>query len=183
VIGMVGRLPDARMAGRLGFLRAGEQIALVGPFAPSLAASELDKLRGKPLPDGLPNFDIEAVRAAQVAIRDAVRSGALSSAHDVAEGGMAIALAECCLAGSIGAEVALGDDMATLFGEGVGGFVVSGSAEALRELAAVVAVRVIGSTVASTALTISRAAGRPAEITITLGELSAAHNGLAEMFS
>ncbi|MEA2335048.1 MAG: phosphoribosylformylglycinamidine synthase subunit PurL, partial [Solirubrobacteraceae bacterium] len=53
VIGMVGRLPDARLAGRLGFRHAGEEIALVGPFAPSLGASELAKLRGEALPDGL----------------------------------------------------------------------------------------------------------------------------------
>ena len=108
VIGMVGRLPDARRAGRLGFQRAGEEIALVGPFAPSLAASELEKLRGEPLPDGLPEFDLDAVRAAQIAVRDAVRAGTLSSAHDIAEGGLAIALAECCLAGRVGGEVELG---------------------------------------------------------------------------
>ncbi len=65
VIGMVGLLPDARMAGRLGFARAGEEIALVGPFAPSLGASELAKLRGEALPDGLAEIDIDAVRAAQ----------------------------------------------------------------------------------------------------------------------
>jgi phosphoribosylformylglycinamidine synthase subunit PurL len=182
VIGMVGRLPHARMAGRLGFASAGEQVALAGPFAPSLAASELDKLRGEPLPDGLRELDIDAVRAAHVAIRDAVRAGALSSAHDVAEGGLAVALAECCLAGAIGAEVELGDDLADLFGEGPGGFVVSGSAEALRELGKGVPVRVLG-TVGGDALAIRRAARSAPAITISLGELSEAHNGLAGMFS
>ena len=47
VIGMVGRLPDAARAGRLGFAREGDEIALVGPFAPALPASELAKLRGE----------------------------------------------------------------------------------------------------------------------------------------
>src|SRR5271168_5045422 len=133
VIGMVGRLPDARKAGRLGFVRAGDAIALVGPFVPSLAAGELEKLRGLALPDELEQFDLDAVRAAQLAIRDAVRAGSLASAHDIAEGGLAIALAECCLAGGIGAEVELGEVFrgpiprpAVLFGEGPGGFVVSG---------------------------------------------------------
>ncbi|MFI5037728.1 MAG: phosphoribosylformylglycinamidine synthase subunit PurL, partial [Solirubrobacterales bacterium] len=96
VIGMVGRLADVRRAGRLGFQRGGEQVALVGPFMPSLQASELAKLRGEPLPDGLAVIDIEAVRGAQLAVADAVRAGALSSAHDIAEGGLAVALAECC---------------------------------------------------------------------------------------
>ena len=61
VIGMVGRLPDAHRAGRLGFAHEDDAIALVGPFAPALAASELDKLHGSPLPDGLPEIDMEAV--------------------------------------------------------------------------------------------------------------------------
>jgi phosphoribosylformylglycinamidine (FGAM) synthase-like enzyme len=111
-----------------------------------------------------------------------VRAGALSSVHDVAEGGLAVALAECCLAGAIGAEVELGDDLADLFGEGPGGFVVSGSAEALRELGKGVPVRVLG-TVGGDALAIRRTARSAPAITISLGELSEVHNGLAEMFS
>jgi len=111
VIGMVGRLPDARLAGRIGFQRAGEQIALVGPFNPSLAASELAKLMGEALPDGLEAVDIEAIRQTHIAIRDAVRAGELSSAHDIAEGGLAVAIAECCLAGGLGAEVELAEEL------------------------------------------------------------------------
>jgi phosphoribosylformylglycinamidine synthase len=76
-------------------------------------------------------------------VRDAVRSGRLASAHDVAEGGIACALAECCIAGRVGARVewarARQADPAearlVLFGEGPGGFIVSGAPEALRELA------------------------------------------------
>ena len=74
VIGMVGRLPDARRAGRLGFARAGDAIALAGwDAAPSLAAGELAKLWGEPLPDGLPAVDLAQARAVLEAIRDAVR--------------------------------------------------------------------------------------------------------------
>ncbi|MCW3049015.1 MAG: purL, partial [Solirubrobacterales bacterium] len=61
VVGMVGRMPDAARAGRQGFARAGDAIAIAGDFRPSLAASELAKLHGDPLPDGLPPVDIEAV--------------------------------------------------------------------------------------------------------------------------
>ncbi len=86
VVGMVGSLPDAARVGQLGFAQAGDAIALVGPFTPSLAASELAKLHGRPLPDGLAEIDLDAVLAAQAAVREAVRAGVLSSAHDVAEG-------------------------------------------------------------------------------------------------
>ena len=47
--------------------------------------------------------DLGELRALHAAVRQAVRSGALRSAHDVAEGGLAVALAECCLAGGLGA--------------------------------------------------------------------------------
>ncbi len=138
VIGMVGLLPDATRAGRLGFAWEGEAIALVGPFEPSLAASELAKLRGEPLPAELPDVDIEAVREAQTAVRDAVREGLIGSAHDIAEGGIAVALAECALAGSIGAAVTIdgGDDpWQACFGEAPGGFICCGHPTALAQLA------------------------------------------------
>jgi phosphoribosylformylglycinamidine synthase len=165
VIGMVGRLPDGRRAGRIGFLGEGEAIALVGPFEPHGPASELAKLRGQALPDGLPEIDLDAAVAALRAVRDAVRSGALSSAHDIAEGGLAVALAECCIAGGLGGEIvvgeghweALGPDEgqpgpawpegspdAALFGEGSAGILVSGPESGLRALGALTNVRLIG---------------------------------------
>jgi len=183
VIGMVGRLPDARRAGRLGFAREGDEIALVGPFAPSLAASELAKLQGEPLPDGLAEIDIGAVHAAQFAIRGAVRVGALASAHDIAEGGLAVALAECCLAGGVGADVRLlpagdGDPFVDLFGEGPGGFLVSGTSGGVSSLGRRTRARVIG-TVGGDAL---RIALEGQTVSVTLAELAEAHDALAELF-
>src|SRR3954449_7234314 len=92
VIGMVGRLPDARRAGRLGVSGDGDAVAIVGEFRPSLAASELHKLCGAPLPDALPEVDVADVRRAIEAVRDAVRDGSLTSCHDVAEGGLLVAV-------------------------------------------------------------------------------------------
>jgi phosphoribosylformylglycinamidine synthase subunit PurL len=202
VIGMVGRLPDAARAGRMGFARTGDQIALAGPFAPSLGASELAALRGEALPDGLAPIDVEAVRAAQEAVREAVRAGELSSAHDIAEGGLAVALAECCLAGELGAQVELGRDLgeaispaapspesappasegvSALFGEGAGGFVVSGSADALAALGERTRLVRLGA-VGGEALAISPGGGEPC-IEVSLAELSHAHSALAALFA
>ncbi|MCW3026893.1 MAG: phosphoribosylformylglycinamidine synthase [Solirubrobacterales bacterium] len=187
VIGMVGRLPDARRAGRLGFARAGGQIAVVGPFAPSIAASELEKLHGRALPDGLPEIDLAAAAAAQAAVREAVRSGALSSAHDIAEGGLAVALAESCLAGGLGARVRLpasASPAVALFGEGPGGFLVSGSEQALQALGEQVAVSPIG-TVGGEKLAVELA-GKAGAVGFeaSLEELSNAHSqGLKGFFS
>jgi phosphoribosylformylglycinamidine synthase subunit PurL len=176
VVGMVGRLPDVRRAGRNGFARAGDAIALVGPFAPSLAASELAKLRGEQLPDGLPPIDVDAVLAAQATVREAVRSGALSSAHDVAEGGLAVALAECCLGGELGARVELPADVERLFGECSGAFVISGEEVALCTLGEHTSVVPIG-TVEGESLIVGE------QIDVSLSELREAHGALAELFA
>jgi phosphoribosylformylglycinamidine synthase II len=204
VIGMVGSLPDVRRAGRLGFAREGEAVAIVGPFEPSLPASELAKLLGRPLPDGLPGIDVETVAAAQAAVREAVRAGAVSSAHDIAEGGLAVALAECCLAGELGAQVSLGEEFfgaevaaatgregnwsgippvtaAALFGEVSGAFVVSGGEPALLALGERTSVRILGR-VGGEALHIDLAEnGGPIELTLV--EMAQAHGALGELFA
>jgi phosphoribosylformylglycinamidine synthase len=189
VIGMVGRLPDARRVGRLGFARAGEVVAVAGSFAPRLAASELDKLRGEPLSTaGLAAADMDAVLAAQAAVREAVRAGELSSAHDIAEGGLAVALAECALGGELGAVVRVdsGADPGSLdealFGEGPGGFLVSGTAEAIGRLAARTAVAVLGR-VGGQRLVIE-VGGGDAGVDIPLDELRSVHrDGLARLLA
>jgi phosphoribosylformylglycinamidine synthase subunit PurL len=127
VIGMVGLLPDPRRAGRLGFASGGDAIAIAGSFAPANAGSELAKLRGA-APDGeLPPIDVQAVRDTHRAVRLAVSSGALQSAHDIAEGGVAVAIAECSIAGGVGARVRLPEGLDP-FGEAPGrAFIVSGA--------------------------------------------------------
>ncbi len=134
VVGLVGELPDARRAGRLGFANEGDAVALITAetWAPSLAASELSKLRGEPVAGPLPSADLGELKALHAAVRQAVRSGVLSSAHDVAEGGVATALAEACLAGDIGVAVHGLESEEDLFGEGPGAFLVSGPAASLR---------------------------------------------------
>ena len=70
----------------------------MGPFKPSRRGSELAKLCGEPISGSLPEVDVTALREAHRAVRDGVRTGLLHSAHDIAEGGLAVALAECCAA-------------------------------------------------------------------------------------
>ncbi len=132
VIGMVGKLPDAARAGRLGFAREGDAIALVGPFEPSLVGSELAKLLGRPPVGQLPVAKASAVRDAHDSVRHGVRTEALQNAHDVSEGGVVVAIAECCIAGGIGASVRLPEGLDP-FAEAPGcGFIVSGPPSALE---------------------------------------------------
>jgi phosphoribosylformylglycinamidine synthase II len=143
VVGMVGELPDAARAGGLAFGQPGDMVALVGPFAPSLLGSEVARLEGT-VEGRLEPFDLKKVREALELVRDAVRSGALTGAHDVSDGGLACAVLECAIAGGVGAQLDLEplarragvDGRTALFGEGPGGIVVSGPRTALLKLSA-----------------------------------------------
>jgi phosphoribosylformylglycinamidine synthase subunit PurL len=170
VIGMVGELPDPARAGSCA-LRDGDAIALVGPFAPSLAGSELAKLRGD-LGPGLPTLPIDLVRATIELVREGVRAGQLACAHDVSDGGLACALAECAIAGEVGVRVDL-DPMVELrglsgetclFGEGPGGFVVAGERGAIEDLAAAIGEQ--------GALVIGEAGGERIELSAAEAELA-----------
>ena len=173
-----GRRPGRRAArpraGRAGVaISEGDAIALVGPFAPSLAGSELAKLRGD-LGMGLPGVSIEAVRDAIELVREAVRSGRLTAAHDVSDGGLACALAECAIAGGVGVRADLdslvelrgGSGETCLFGEGAGGFAVAGPAPELAALAAEGAERGVD------VLAIGEAGGERLEISAAEAEVS-----------
>jgi phosphoribosylformylglycinamidine synthase subunit PurL len=129
IIGMVGKLADPGAAPGMGFRCEGDVVLLVGPFAPALAGSELEKQRGG-LADGLPEVDLTAQARALTAVRQIVTSGLATSVHDVSDGGLAAALAESAIAGGIGANVDVSgvnaeSDEARLFGEGPGGWVIS----------------------------------------------------------
>ena len=140
VVGLVGELPDpARAAGSV--LPAEAEIVVVGPFSPSLAGSELAKLRGE-LDSGLPGNEIEPVAAALAFVRELVRDGTALAAHDVSDGGLACAVAEMAIAGAVGAELDLDplielrgcSGETALFGEGPGGILIAiapGTAEAV----------------------------------------------------
>jgi phosphoribosylformylglycinamidine synthase len=146
VIGMVGRIPRLDCLPGIGFSKPGDRIALVGAFYPELAGSEFEKLCGK-LSYGLSEPDLDSHLRTLAKLRSAIGAGGIASAHDVSDGGISCALAECAIAGGLGARVDLGglvervgsagngDGLwGSLFGEGPGGVVVSGSEEALAAL-------------------------------------------------
>jgi phosphoribosylformylglycinamidine synthase II len=154
VVAMVGELPDPAQVAGNAFVREGDAIGLIGPFEPSLAGSELAKQRGE-LEMGLPRPDVAAAVAACDVVRNAIRAGRLASAHDVSDGGLAVALAECAIAGGIGCDANIehlrergAQPEEALFGEGPGGFVVSGERAVLEELGAVLIGTVGGDQVA-----------------------------------
>ncbi len=110
VVGMIGLMPDITKICGQGWQEVGDVIYLLGlPLASkiSLGASEYlaaihGTVAGKP-----PRVDFDLERRVQKVCREGIRNGWIRSAHDSAEGGVAIALAECCIAGNLGAEINL----------------------------------------------------------------------------
>ena len=117
-VGMVGLLPDADKRVTMGFKSAGDVIYLIGDGTPSLGGSEyLSLIHGLEV-GSPPALDIDAEKKLQAFLREAIDQGLLQSAHDVSDGGLAVCLAECCIAGNQGAVVTLMDtDAQALFGE------------------------------------------------------------------
>ncbi|GCA88034.1 phosphoribosylformylglycinamidine synthase subunit PurL [Microcystis aeruginosa] len=134
VIGMVGLVPDIGQICGQGWQKAGDLIYILGFSLPTIGASEYlavihGLVTGKP-----PVIDFELERKVQAACRRGIRAGWVKSAHDCAEGGLATALAECCISGQLGAEIDLswqhqGRFDAVLFGELASCIIVSVSPE------------------------------------------------------
>ncbi len=142
VIGMLGVLENVRAHLGAAFERAGAEVWLLGGTveqrARTLAGSEyLEAVHGATI--GTPTVDLAAESRLHDLVLGANEAGLLLSAHDCSDGGLAIALAECCLLGGYGfaGEVEVEGRMdAALFGEGQGRIIVSARAEAGERLVA-----------------------------------------------
>jgi phosphoribosylformylglycinamidine synthase len=95
-VGMVGLVEPVERSCTSHFKNAGDVVAVVGALAGEVGGSEYLAMRGheagKP-----PALDLVREKAVQEAVRRAIREGLLSSAHDCSDGGLAVALAECCM--------------------------------------------------------------------------------------
>jgi phosphoribosylformylglycinamidine synthase len=131
VVGMAGILDDVEARCTQWFAEEGDRIALLGPDTVSLGGSEWLWARHRRVAGRLAPLDLAVERAVQEACRAAIGARLLGSAHDCAEGGLAVTLAEACVTGPrrLGAEVALGSTRGPadliLFGEGPSRVLVS----------------------------------------------------------
>ena len=137
VIGMVGLLDDAEGRCVQWFEPGEDRVALLGPDDVSLGGSEYLWVFHRRVAGTLAPLDLAVERAVQEACRAAIGTRLVRSAHDCAEGGLVVALAESCISGPtpVGVEVDLGPVVSpplTLFGEGPSRIVVSVRAGAAR---------------------------------------------------
>jgi phosphoribosylformylglycinamidine synthase len=132
VIGMVGLLEDSSQHVTQWFKGEGDAVVLLGRNREELGSSEYLAVIHHQVRGGVPWIDLEIERRLVRAVIAAAREGLLRSAHDVAEGGLAIALAECCISSestpAIGARIEVEGGFrpdALLFGESHARMVVS----------------------------------------------------------
>ncbi len=110
VVGMLGVIDDVTANCTVAFKAGGDEVFLLGDAGPVLDGSEYQKRwfggpKGRPA-GRIPDVDLEAEVALQRVLQEAIAARLLRSAHDCSDGGLAIALAESCIAGNIGADLA-----------------------------------------------------------------------------
>jgi phosphoribosylformylglycinamidine synthase len=152
VIGMVGLMEDVRRVITPGFKKEGDIIALLGTTQDDLANSEYAVTAGgittaEIVAAGIvPELDLNRELAVQQVTIEAAEAGLLSSAHDCADGGLAVALAELCFSSlgkdAIGAEVELKGALsptALLFSESPSRILISFAPAALESISQIAA--------------------------------------------
>ncbi|MDI6731123.1 MAG: phosphoribosylformylglycinamidine synthase subunit PurL [Candidatus Margulisbacteria bacterium] len=109
-IGMVGILPDLNKHCTQYFKNKGDVIILLGETKNELGGSEYLKVIHNKVAGDCPELDLTREKAVQKVVYAAIQQGLLSSAHDCSEGGLAVALAECCISNkniNLGASLSL----------------------------------------------------------------------------
>jgi phosphoribosylformylglycinamidine synthase len=142
VIGMVGLIDDVKRVLQPGFKNAGDHIALLGATRDDISISEYASVFGVRNHDPrVPNLDLATELAVQTACLRAVEAGLLRSAHDCSDGGLAVALAECCFSSlnrePLGANIDISGeyDVATrLFSETPSRIIITFEESARREI-------------------------------------------------
>ena len=95
-IAMVGLIDDEKHITTQWFKQEGDTIILVGEMGNEIGGSQLLKVYYGKKVGPSPHVDLEPEIKVQNAVRDLIRTGLVKSAHDCSEGGLGVALAECC---------------------------------------------------------------------------------------
>ncbi len=127
VVGMVGLVKDIDHITTQSFKQAGDLIYVLGETKDEFGGSELQKLVEGQISGKSPEIDLAVESNNQKAVLDAIQAGLVASAHDLAEGGFAVALAESAISSAgLGATVEVtGNAVSALFSESQSRFLLS----------------------------------------------------------
>lgn len=129
VIGMVGLIEDLSHVTTQEFKQAEDLIYVIGETQADFNGSELQKLLTKKIAGRLMAFDLATEKKHQDCVLQAIQAGVVNSAHDCAEGGLAVALAEAAFSNGFGFDTTFDMPATWLFSETQSRFVVSVSKE------------------------------------------------------
>jgi phosphoribosylformylglycinamidine synthase II len=131
VVGMVGLVTDIDHITTQHFKTSGDLIYLVGETKDEFGGSELQKLLNGRVFGKAPELNVTIEKERQNQVLAAIRAGLVQSAHDLSEGGLAVALAECLFTNEkLGAEVKIaGNPVSALFSETQSRFLITVNAE------------------------------------------------------
>ncbi|WP_436374548.1 phosphoribosylformylglycinamidine synthase subunit PurL [Cytobacillus sp. BC1816] len=162
VIGMVGLVDDIDHMTTQSFKAAGDLIYLVGETKDEFGGSELQKMTYGKIFGKAPELDLEKEEKAQQQILKAIRSGLAASAHDVAEGGLAVAAAESLIGSKgLGADIKVkGNATSALFSESQSRFLLSVKKENQEAFESLVDATLIGEVTEAPILYISNEEGQ-----------------------
>ncbi|WP_316572894.1 phosphoribosylformylglycinamidine synthase subunit PurL [Neobacillus sp. YIM B06451] len=146
VIGMVGLISDISHITTQAFKENGDLIYLLGETKDEFGGSELQKLIHGDIFGKCPELNLETEVKHQKSVLEAIRAGLVQSAHDLSEGGLAVALAECVFGTSgLGAAVALeGNPVSALFSETQSRFLITVKKENQELFETLTGARLIG---------------------------------------
>jgi phosphoribosylformylglycinamidine synthase len=131
VIGMIGLIEDTDQITTQWFKDESDAILLIGTNKDELGASEYLHTIYNENVGAVPELDLEFEQLMQQTLLSAIKSGLIKSAHDSSDGGLAVALAECCISerdNQIGAEISIDDKLridCLLFGESQSRVIIS----------------------------------------------------------
>lgn len=148
VVGMVGLVENLAHVTTQSFKNDGDLIYLVGETKPEFGGSELQKLTYGRIFGKAPEIDLDVEDENQKSVLAAIRAGFVASAHDLAEGGLAVALAEGLMGSTeLGAKVKVdGDVTSALFSESQSRFLLSVKKENQAQFESLVNAQLIGET-------------------------------------
>ncbi|PLR99201.1 phosphoribosylformylglycinamidine synthase subunit PurL [Bacillus sp. T33-2] len=157
VVGMVGLVHKLDHVTTQTFKQPGDLVYMLGDTAAEFGGSELQKLVYGRIFGKAPALDLEKEKKYQQQVLTAIQSGLIQSAHDVSEGGTAVALAESLFGGNgLGANIELnGDKVSALFSESQSRFILSVKKEQKQQFESLTDAVLIGEVTAEPVLEIS----------------------------
>ncbi len=169
LVSLMGFIPEIRNAMTTDFKKEGDIVYVAGNTRGELGGSVFERIYGESLgicPDVKPAEALPLYRA----VYQAIRSGSVSSVHDLSDGGLAVALAESAIGGRLGADVSLDsmpgieemEDARVLFSETQSRFVITVSPDkrvGFEKTCKGLAVTQIGKVTSSRKITIRRKSG------------------------